>query len=130
MKGVGESFFILGHFLIASTTRLRSSPLEFTMITHIVQWKIQENALGMDKSGILQKLKADLEALPSEIEDILSLTVGINEADSDAASDVVLLSSFADWEALKRYQVHPAHQRVVAFVKQVVSERRVVDFES
>ena len=100
------------------------------MITHIVQWKIQENALGMDKSGILQKLKADLEALPSEIEDILSLTVGINEADSDAASDVVLLSSFADWEALKRYQVHPAHQRVVTFVKQVVSERRVVDFES
>jgi hypothetical protein len=100
------------------------------MITHIVQWKIQESALGMDKNTLLEKLKADLEALPADIEDILSLTVGINEVESDAASDVVLLSTFADWDALKRYQVHPSHQRVVSFVKQIVSERRVVDFES
>ena len=100
------------------------------MITHVVQWKIKQTALGMDTSALLKKLKADLEALPSEIEDILSLTVGINEADSDAASDVVLLSTFADWDALKRYQVHDSHQRVVSFVKQIVSERRVVDFES
>ena len=100
------------------------------MITHVVQWKIQEKALGMDKSSIMDKLKADLEALPSEIDEILSLTVGLNEVESDAASDVVLLSTFADWEALKRYQIHPVHQRVVSFVKQVVAERRVVDFES
>jgi hypothetical protein len=84
----------------------------------------------MDADAILQKLKSDLEALPAEIEEILSLTVGINEVESEAASDVVLLSTFADWEALKRCQIHPAHQRVVSFVKQVVSERRVVDFES
>lgn len=100
------------------------------MITHVVQWKIKDKALGMDTDAILQKLKSDLEALPAGIEEILSLTVGINEVESDAASDVVLLSTFADWEALKRYQVHPDHQRVVSFVKQVVSERRVVDFES
>jgi hypothetical protein len=100
------------------------------MITHVVQWKIKETALSMDKPALLQKLKADLEALPSDIEEILSLTVGINEAESDAASDVVLLSTFADWPALNRYQTHPAHQKVVSFVKQVVTERRVVDFES
>ena len=100
------------------------------MITHVVQWKIQDEALGMEKSALMTKLKADLEALHDVIEDISSLSVGINEVESDAASDVVLISSFADWDALKRYQVHPAHQDVVAFVREIVSERRVVDFES
>jgi len=100
------------------------------MITHVVQWKVREEAAGMAKPEILSRLKTELERLPAEIDDILSLTAGINEKPSDAASDIVLLSTFADWDALNRYQAHPAHQDVVAFVKEVVSERRVVDFES
>lgn len=99
------------------------------MITHIVLLKIQDQALGLDKSELMEKLKADLEALPAQIEEIISLNVGINAQPGDAASDVVLLSTFADWDSLNRYQHHPAHQEVVAFVKQIVSERRVVDFE-
>jgi hypothetical protein len=102
---------------------------ETPMVTHVVCWKVKEEAEGMDKAAILDKMKTDLEALPGHIDDILSLTVGVNEKASDAASDVVLLSSFADWEALSRYQEHPVHQKVVAFVKNVVTERRVVDFE-
>ena len=95
------------------------------MITHIVQWKVKDQALDLDKAGILHKMKADLEALKETIEEIISLQVGLNEKPSDAASDIVLLSTFADWEALNRYQIHPSHQEVVAFVKQVVSERHV-----
>jgi hypothetical protein len=90
---------------------------------------VKDEADGLDRTGILEKLKTDLEALPGQIPEILSLQVGINEKESDAASDVALLSTFADWDALARYQAHPAHQEVVAFVKGVVSERRVVDFE-
>ncbi|MDA3872992.1 MAG: Dabb family protein [Kiritimatiellae bacterium] len=99
------------------------------MITHVVQWKIQDQALGLDKSELIAKLKSDLEALPGEINEILSLNVGVNAKPGEAASDVVLLSTFADWDALDVYQNHPAHQKVVAFVKQIVTERRVVDFE-
>ena len=99
------------------------------MVTHVVCWKVKEEFDGMDKAGILAKLKSVLEDLPGQIEDILSLNVGINEKEADTASDIVLLSSFADWDALGRYQVHPAHQEVVAFVKEIAIERRVVDFE-
>lgn len=99
------------------------------MITHVVCWKVKDRVGELDKPAILEKLKSDLEALPGHIEDILSLTVGINVNESEAASDVTLLSTFADWEALAAYQAHPAHREVVEFVKQVVSERRVVDFE-
>lgn len=99
------------------------------MITHVVCWKVQDQALGLDKIVLMKQLKSDLDALPGHIEEILSLNVGINAKPGDAASDVVLLSTFADWDSLDRYQNHPAHQEVVGFVKQIVSERRVVDFE-
>lgn len=99
------------------------------MITHIVQWKVKDQAAGLDKAGILEKMKQELEALPGEIAEIISLQVGLNAKPADAASDIVLLSTFADWEALERYQIHPAHQEVVTFVKEVAAERRVVDFE-
>lgn len=99
------------------------------MITHIVQWKVKDKADGLDKAGILEKIRKDLEALPEIIEEIISLQVGLNEKPSDAASDIVVLSTFADWHALARYQGHPAHQAVGAYLKTVVTERRVVDFE-
>lgn len=99
------------------------------MITHIVCWRVKDEALGLKKTAILEKMKADLEGLNGQIPEIISLSVGVNEKPGDAASDVVLMSSFSDWEALGRYVEHPAHQEVVGFVKEVVLERRVVDFE-
>jgi hypothetical protein len=100
------------------------------MITHVVCWKVVEEADGRTRPEILQKMKEDLEALAGTIPELESISVGINAKEAEVASDVVLLSTFADWDALERYQVHPAHQEVVAFVKTVVTERRVVDFES
>ncbi|MDF3127788.1 Dabb family protein [Kiritimatiellaeota bacterium B1221] len=99
------------------------------MITHIVQWKVKDQDADLDKKGILEKIKNLLEELPAEIPEIISLQAGINEKPSDAASDIVLLSTFAGWQDLEAYQVHPAHVAVGAYLKTVVTERRVVDFE-
>ncbi|MCH8527275.1 MAG: Dabb family protein [Kiritimatiellae bacterium] len=99
------------------------------MITHIVCWRVKDEADGLGKPELLEKMKAELEGLNGQISEIISLSVGLNEKPGDAASDIVLMSSFADWDALKRYVEHPAHQAVVGFVSRVVSERRVVDFE-
>ena len=99
------------------------------MITHIVQWKVKDQALDLDKGGILKKMKASLEALTECIEEVISLQVGLNEKPSDVASDIVLLTTFADWDALNRYQVHPEHVKAGVFIKEVATERRVVDFE-
>jgi hypothetical protein len=90
---------------------------------------VKDQALDLDKEALLEKMKAELEALPEYIGEIISLQVGVNEKPSDAASDMVLLSTFADWDALNRYQVHPEHVKVGGFIKQVATERRVVDFE-
>ncbi|MCC5850647.1 MAG: Dabb family protein [Verrucomicrobia bacterium] len=100
------------------------------MITHIVQWRVKENAAGLSREEILEEMRQRLEGLNGKIPEIITLSVGVNERPGDHASDIVLMSTFSDWEALKTYADHPDHQAVVAFVGKVVSERRVVDFES
>lgn len=99
------------------------------MIKHIVIWKLKENAAGTGKTVNAQKLKEDIEALKEVIPEIKAIEVGMNIAASDQAGDVVLYSEFDSLADLEIYQNHSAHQDVVAFVKEIVSERRVVDYE-
>ena len=48
------------------------------MITHIVMWKLKENAEGGSKIENMMKLKTMLETLPTKIGGILKFEVGVN----------------------------------------------------
>ncbi len=98
------------------------------MIKHIVMFRLKESALGYTKQENVKKLKAVLESLREKIVEIKRLEVGINFAESETSSDVLLYSEFANKEALDAYQKHPEHLKVVDFVKQVCAERRVADY--
>ena len=99
------------------------------MIKHIVMWRLNEEAGGATKEDNARALKARLEALPAVIPEIRRLEVGLNVKDSERAMDVVLYSEFDSLETLAAYSGHPAHHEVVAFVRELVSETRVVDYE-
>lgn len=99
------------------------------MIHHIVFFRVKDEAAGLQKSEILQKLKADIDALLESVPTLATMDVGINVKEADAASDLALVSTFESWDDLHAYVVHPAHQDVVAFVQEVATERRVVDYE-
>ena len=94
------------------------------MIKHVVMWRLNEDA-----KGAAEELKSKLEALPAIIPEIRELEVGLNCKPSDFAADVVLFSAFDSMEALASYAVHPDHVKVGAFLKEIVAERRVVDYE-
>lgn len=98
------------------------------MLKHIVMWKLKDEALGMDKAALALELKARLESLVGRVPSIRAFEVGLNVVAADTASDVVLVSAFDDLAGLQSYVDHPIHQEVVAFVKQVVAERRAVDY--
>lgn len=100
------------------------------MLQHIVMWKLKDEALGLDKKALGLELKRRLEALVGQVPQIRSFQVGLNVVAADTASDVVLVSSFDDLAGLDGYVKHPKHQEVVDFVKQVVAERRAVDYEA
>ena len=99
------------------------------MIKHIVMWRLKDHAEGHDKATNAQLMKSKLEALRGQIDGVLAIEVGIDLSATDASMDVALYSEFADRAALAVYQAHPAHQAVVAFIKEVVNARQLVDYE-
>lgn len=99
------------------------------MFKHIVMWRLKDEAEGATKAENAQKMKEMLEALPAKVPGVIKLEVGINVVESETCSAVCLYSEFNNLEEMDAYQVHPEHQKCVAFIKTVVSERRAADYE-
>lgn len=99
------------------------------MIKHVVMWKLSELAENNFKSKNAILIKEMLLELPSKINFIKKLEVGINIDKSEAAYDLVLITEFDNTEDLNNYQQHPEHIKVSQFVQKVRSARCVVDYE-
>ena len=99
------------------------------MIKHIVMWTLKDTAEGTDRVTNARKMKEMLEALAGLIPSLKKIEVGIDVFAASPVCDVILYSEFATRADLDAYQVHPEHLKVVAFVKQVVASRSVVDYE-
>ena len=99
------------------------------MIKHVVMWRLKDEAEGASKEDNAKIMKEKLMNLVGVIEEIKHFEVGLNYEKSDMAFDIVLYSVYEDQEALDRYQVHPEHKKVGAFIKAVTCERVVVDYE-
>jgi len=99
------------------------------MLKHIVMWKLKEEAEGAGKKQNALEMKKRLENLKGSISEIKELEIGLQMEPMEAAYDLVLYSAFRDKGDLERYQKHPEHQKVVEFVKKVVADRKVVDYE-
>ena len=96
------------------------------MIKHIVMWDLKDE----NKLENAKKLKVSLENLKEEINEIKEIEVGININNSDASMDVVLYSVFNTLEDLDIYQNHPKHLKIKEFVKNISTNRKVIDFEA
>jgi hypothetical protein len=94
------------------------------MLKHIVCWKLKEES----KQENLVRMKSLLDSLPPVISEIKEFEVGIDVLKTETSYDITLYSAFEDAAALKRYQVHPAHEEVAGFIKSVTEKRAVVDY--
>jgi hypothetical protein len=95
------------------------------MIKHIVMWRINET---LDKSVSSQRAKELLEGMAGKIPGLQQIEVGINFANEPNTADVVLYTVFDDLAALESYQTHPVHEAVKPLIKEMMQERRVVDY--
>lgn len=95
------------------------------MLVHIVMFAFKEE----NKETNLGQVKSMLEALPSRIETLKSMEVGIDIGKSERSFDLVLTSTFEDQAGLSAYAVHPAHLEVVSVIKEVTTTAKVVDYE-
>jgi len=94
------------------------------MVKHIVMWKFKPEVTPAQQNEMKRRLEALLGVVPS----LKTIEVGLDESKKPAAMDMVLLTTFNTFEDLNAYAIHPAHQKVVAFVKPLVLDRAVVDF--
>ncbi len=97
------------------------------MIKHIVMFKLRDFSEAEKAEKKLQ-LKKMLENLPAKIDLIKYFQVGINYASVSNAWDLVLHSEFTDDKDLNSYRVHPEHQIVVTFIKDITEHVAVVDY--
>ncbi|MGZ5209092.1 MAG: Dabb family protein [Sulfuricurvum sp.] len=94
------------------------------MLVHIVMFEFKEE----NKEANLIWVKEMLKALPSKIESLKSMEVGIDMSRSERSFDMVLVSKFDDQTGLSEYAIHPAHLEVVNIIKEVTSLSKVVDY--
>ena len=95
------------------------------MVVHIVMFTFKEE----DRDQNIAKTKQMLEALVEKVPSLISMEVGIDFNASARAMDLSLISTFETREGLKAYATHPAHLEVVAFIRDVTTASKVVDYE-
>ena len=96
------------------------------MLTLVVLFKFKPETAPESAA----RLEAALKALPASIAEIREFRVGRDVVRSERSYDLALVSAFDDLSAMRRYQVHPDHQEVLAQVKALCGAVVVVDFES
>lgn len=100
------------------------------MVTHIVLWKLHEEAGGRSREENMQLAKEKLEALRGRIPGLLHIEVGLDTTGHPQAADVALYTQLDSWDALEKYQNHPEHQAVIPFMREIVVSRTAADYES
>lgn len=98
------------------------------MVHHIVLWNLREDLSEQERKEASLEIKRRLEAVADTVEGVVSLQVVINEMDS-SNKDIALISRFETEEALKAYQVSPAHVEAGGYVRSVTTKRSCFDFE-
>jgi quinol monooxygenase YgiN len=97
------------------------------VIRHLVLWNLAADA-DEDKQLIIAELEERFAAL-EDLDGVERLEIRADLGETDGNWDVVLVGDYRDTAALDAYQVHPAHQEVVTYVRSVVTARACIDFE-
>lgn len=94
------------------------------MLKHVVFMKFKKDATD----AAISEIERDFAALPAIIPEIREYLFGRDVVKSERSYDFALVSGFEDLEAMKRYQIHAAHQTVVTKVRLISESILAVDF--
>lgn len=98
------------------------------MVNHIVLWNFREEMTDAEKKDAASRMKRELEAVKEQVPGTVSIRV-VTDALASSNKDIGLISVFDTEEALKAYQVHPAHVAAGTFIKTVTTGRTCLDYE-
>lgn len=90
-------------------------------MTHVVFFKFPNQQLAAEAAS-------KLAALAGVVPTLDAIEVGVDALRTERSWDLCLITRFADREAMDAYQVHPAHQEVVAWIRQHATGAAAVDW--
>lgn len=96
------------------------------MVKHIVTFKL--TGTDDERRNIAQQFKVALEQLPSQIDVLQSMEVGINENPAEKW-DMVLCAVVPTMADVVTYANHPAHLSAASLLTGHIGERACVDYE-
>ena len=95
------------------------------MLQHYILIKYQKSA----SDEHIAEFRRRMLALRTSIPGIEHLEIGCDILHDARSWDLILIMRFASIDALRRYQQHPEHQKVMAFNQPFVADVASVDFE-
>src|SRR5690625_2037671 len=96
------------------------------MIEHIVLIKPSPSGNMEQKQELINRTLALKEVIPG----IVDIQQGINFLTRSQGYEIGLTVRFKDRESLESYDSHPAHQKIIAYLKEIgLEDIIVVDFE-
>ncbi len=93
------------------------------MLTHVVMIKLKQPSAEQAAD-----LVESLLALEGQVPTLRRMEAGVDTLHQDRSYDLALIARFDDVDGLNAYQVHPAHQAVLAVVREVASAVVAVDY--
>ena len=81
------------------------------MVKHVIIWNLKEGLSDAEKIVVKKNAKQNLEALLGKIDGLVDIKIQ-TEFLPTSTGDMMLDSTFVDFDALKAYAVHPLHQDV------------------
>jgi hypothetical protein len=90
-------------------------------------WNYKDGLTEAENNANAKQVKHELESLVGLIDEIVELSVHINEL-STSNMDILLDSTFESEETLAAYKIHPAHQQVGKYVETVLQNRVAFDY--
>lgn len=77
----------------------------------------------------IQAVADKLRSMKGKIPSLIDMEVGVNFSESNEAYDVLMIGTFKNIEALRKYEKDPFHLTVKDFVQGQYEKRAVVDYE-
>ena len=100
------------------------------MFHHVVLSRLKDSAGGRTKAEIAGIMQEGFEALVGVVPGLTRCDVAIDILHRDDSSDVILYCEFDSRASYEAYITDPAHQALVTFLKDVRTERRLIDWET
>ena len=99
------------------------------MVKHVIIWNLKDEFSDEEKLVIKHNAKQNLEALVGKIDGLVDLKIQ-TEFLSTSTGEMMLDSTFVDFDALRAYATHPLHQESAnRYVRPFTASRSCVDFE-